>query len=164
MEFLDKLIEQTDYLKQLKKLERLEQDRIYCRHGLSHLLDVARIAWLRSLELGLELEKEQVYLAALLHDLGRLAEYENGIPHHMAGHGAAKEMLSAINYPKEKSNGILAAIAGHRKNGGRREEAETGTLKGVIKWADKKSRTCFWCKGKDACNWPVESRNLTIDI
>ena len=43
------------YLSSCKRLEELEGDRQFCRHQMPHLLDVARIAYIRSLENGLGL-------------------------------------------------------------------------------------------------------------
>ena len=69
MEYVRKLLQETDYLLQMKKLEQLEAERLFCRHGLSHVLDVARIAWIMVLEKQMQVEKEVVYLTALLHDM-----------------------------------------------------------------------------------------------
>ena len=38
------------YLEYYHRLERAEKERIFCRHQMSHLLDVARIAYIRNLE------------------------------------------------------------------------------------------------------------------
>ena len=64
-----------------KRIEELEQDRVFCGHDVIHFLDVARLAWIENLEQQLGLEKEHVYAAALLHDIGRHLQYERGIPH-----------------------------------------------------------------------------------
>ena len=40
---------------------------------MRHFLDVARLAWIAGLEQGLGLDKEIVYAAALLHDIGKQA-------------------------------------------------------------------------------------------
>ena len=53
-------------------------------------MDVARIAYIENLEAQLGLEKEDIYIAALLHDLGRVDEYESGIGHHIAGRKRAR--------------------------------------------------------------------------
>lgn len=89
MEFVKKLLESVEYKNRLRKLKEMEQDRVYCRHDLDHFLHVARIACLLSVEQGLELDKEQVYLCALLHDLGRVEEYGAGISHAEASGAAA---------------------------------------------------------------------------
>ena len=33
-----------------QRIQEWEKDRIYCRHGMEHFLDTARIAYIRSLE------------------------------------------------------------------------------------------------------------------
>ncbi|MCI9173556.1 MAG: HD domain-containing protein [Lachnospiraceae bacterium] len=124
MKYVECLLEETDYLQMVEKLEKRERNRIFCRHGLSHLLDVARIGWILALERGQagrekpgEALKEKIYLTALLHDLGRLAEAEEGTPHHRAGAALAGELLDEIQYPKEEQQDILAAISEHRGEG-----------------------------------------------
>ena len=62
-------------------LEEAEQKREFCRHQMPHLLDVARIAYILNLERQLGIEKEVIYTAALLHDIGKFGQYRDGIPH-----------------------------------------------------------------------------------
>lgn len=50
MKYVDRLLQDTEYLELVYKLEQAETARIFCRHGLSHFLDVARIAWIMVLE------------------------------------------------------------------------------------------------------------------
>lgn len=65
----------------MAKLAALEKGRLFCSHQMDHLLAVARIAYIRNLERNLGLKKESIYAAALLHDIGKYAQYEEGIPH-----------------------------------------------------------------------------------
>lgn len=58
-----------------RRLEILEQDRKFCRHQMSHLMDVARIAYITCLEQNLGIEKDVIYGAAILHDIGKYAQY-----------------------------------------------------------------------------------------
>ncbi len=219
MEYVDKLLRETEYLNYVEKLERLEADRVFCRHGLGHLLDTARIAWIRVLEaqtsrcgqkeaqtsrygqkeaqtsrrgpdravgmapgFGEELlpEKEIIYLAALLHDLGRIQEYEEGVPHQRAGAALARQLLQQIGYPQEKTELIAAAIESHR--GGAKSDREVEAdrksrqaetpgqnaalwaepLGQLLSWADKRSRNCFACKAQKACKWEAEKQNRGI--
>ena len=55
------------YLEYYHRLERAEKERIFCRHQMSHLLDVARIAYIRNLEKGYGFRKDVIYAAAVLH-------------------------------------------------------------------------------------------------
>lgn len=195
MNFVDKLLQQTDYLQQLQKLEQLEKNRQFCKHGLNHLLDTARIAWITYLEQQQNvnkmdaqmkvveesiLEKEMIYLAALLHDLGRIQEYEEGISHHIASAVMAETYLSEIGYPEEKAMLIVTAVYGHRKkqeefaqrmekicerkNNSEAYERMREGLGALIYFADKKSRTCFYCEAAENCNWEQEKRNMQIMI
>ena len=85
MERIDKLIRHPLWRVALDDIEAAETDRAFCRHGLPHLLDVARLAYLEDLERGLGLSKEVIYAAALLHDIGRQLQYAQGVPHHEGG-------------------------------------------------------------------------------
>ena len=67
------------------EIARLEQDRVFCRHDRTHFLDVARLAYIENLERGLGVDKELIYAAALLHDIGRHLQYAKNIPHDEAG-------------------------------------------------------------------------------
>mgnify|MGYP002508293439 CR=1 FL=1 len=118
MKYVKRLLEETEYLQWVEELEQAEAERIFCRHGLSHSLDVARIGWILTLERGQagtgkpgEALKEKIYLTALLHDLGRLSEAKQGTPHHRAGAALAEQLLARIQYPKEDRQEILAAIS-----------------------------------------------------
>lgn len=159
MIYVDKLLKETDYLKQLQQLEQLERDRQFCRHGLSHLLDTARLIWIRCLEGRRTMDKEMVYLAALLHDLGRIDQYEAGTPHEEAGARRAEGLLSAIGYPTERREKVTEAILGHR---GSRSAAEAIELSALLCWADARSRMCFACDAREECNWREDQKNETI--
>ena len=44
MRRVNALLHHPRFTAALSELEALEEDRIFCRHGLPHLLDVARVA------------------------------------------------------------------------------------------------------------------------
>ena len=140
----------------LTRLEALEQTRCFCRHSLPHLLDVARMMWIAALERQLPLNREVVYAAALLHDLGRVEQIEAGTPHHQASAQLAARILPDAGFGEVEIALIQAAIASHRSDGG---ENNLGQL---LYWADKKSRACWMCPAKDECNWPDEKKNWEI--
>ena len=110
MKFVNRLLSNQTFLLLQNRLDKQEKDRIFCKHGLEHSLDVARIAQLMNLELGFLQNKEEIYLSALLHDLGRVEQYENGIPHEKAGVIIAKKNLEEIEYPKELWDPIIKRI------------------------------------------------------
>ena len=81
----NRIVRNEEFNRLLDEIEALEADRIYCRHGLEHLLDVARISYIQVLEDGLDYNKNILYAAALLHDIGRAAEYRGAGSHGEAG-------------------------------------------------------------------------------
>lgn len=141
----------------LERINILEQDRVFCCHGLEHLLDVARIAWIMVLEQQLPLQKDIVYGAALLHDLGRYRQYEEHIPHHQASVALAQELLPKAGYQDAETALIVDAIGQHGT-----EPQSQGLLARILYDADKLSRNCFRCKAQAACKWPLEKRNKTV--
>ena len=137
-----------------------EKNRIFCGHGWEHLLNTARIAYILSLEEGLNIDKEYIYAAALLHDIGRLRQYTDGIPHETAGAEIGAEILSECGFTKEESDLIIGAIISHRDA----KAWRTGLLAGVLYRADKLSRECWDCSAKQQCNWSDEKKNLTLTV
>ena len=115
-----KIWEHPLYQENYQKLQEKEADRIYCRHGIDHLLDVARIAYIHNLEESDGYSKAVIYAAALLHDIGRYEQYEWGIPHEKSGERIAREILedlredSGMQLFGEEEQFILEAIANHR--------------------------------------------------
>lgn len=156
MDKVNEILRHPVFSEHLNKLETLEQTRYFCRHGLPHLLDVARMMWIAALERQLPLSREVVYATALLHDLGRVEQIEEGIPHHQASAQLAARILPDAGFGEEEMALIQAAIASHRSDGG---ENNLGQL---LYWADKKSRACWMCPAKDECNWPDEKKNWEI--
>ena len=98
MERMAAIAESELFTRCLAGIEAAEADRVFCRHGLPHLLDVARIAWILNLERGCGLHRDVVYAAALLHDIGRAAQYQTGEPHDEAGTRIAAEVLDCLLY------------------------------------------------------------------
>ena len=156
MDRVNKILGHPVFVAHLTRLEALEQTRYFCRHGLPHLLDVARMMWIAALERQLPLSREVVYATALLHDLGRVEQIEKGIPHHQASAQLAARILPDTGFGEVEIAQIQAAIASHRSDGG---EEILGQL---LYWADKKSRACRMCPAKDECNWPDEKKNWEI--
>ena len=78
MERVNKICGHPVWKWHMERLAEYEKDRIFCRHGVEHLLDVARIAYIENLEKNSGLSKEIIYGAALLHDIGRYLQYTEG--------------------------------------------------------------------------------------
>ena len=115
MERYIKIIEHEKFNQYLNKIEKLEKDRIYCRHGLSHLLDVARIAYIINLEEGGGFSKDIIYATALLHDIGKVKQYKKNIPHEITGAKKAGKILADCGYKEPEIQIIKTAISDHRK-------------------------------------------------
>ncbi|MGN0299452.1 MAG: HD domain-containing protein [Lachnospiraceae bacterium] len=159
MKKIEQLLRHPIFLRELKQIEKLEQNRIYCGHNFTHLLDVARISWIIVLERGLKLEREVVYGAAFLHDLGRGKEYLEGISHDKASVEIAEAILPDCGFSKEDSSLICEAIAGHRHD---ETEKYCSSLQQVLREADWRSRNCFQCEARESCKWTDERKNDTI--
>lgn len=144
-------------------LEELERERIFCRHQMTHLLDVARIAYILNMEQNLGLEKEVIYAAAVLHDIGKYAQYEDGTPHEQSGEKTASEILDSLPedaaFSEEEKRMILTSVRGHR-----RLRADAEPLERLLYTADKASRTCFACPAERECDWSADKKNMELKI
>lgn len=140
----------------IEKMEKMEQDRIYCKHGLAHFLDVCRIAYIKVLEDGMDIHKDILYAAGLLHDIGRIEEYEHGVGHHIASVHIAQEILPQCGYNNLEIKEICDAIGSHRSLN------EGKTLEAILYFADKKARCCFACDAYELCKWEETKKNKGI--
>lgn len=57
MERVNKLITDEEYIRLSESIELAERKRKFCRHGLTHSLDVARICYILNLEENLGIKK-----------------------------------------------------------------------------------------------------------
>lgn len=199
---VDALVCHPRFARDLAHLEELERDRPWCRHGLSHLLDVARIMWIAVLEHGWDASaghevagvgssargtydtgtaaceggagtplftRDVIYATALLHDMGRVAQYETGEPHHTAGQRYARELLGElagpVRFTAAETDAIAYAVGTHRS-------CSTGALVGpaaealanLLRASDKAARTCWACSARATCAWPLEKRNEGVRV
>lgn len=150
------ILENEIFKLKIREIERIEEDRIYCKHGMEHLLDVARIAELMAMEDGKGYKKEMIYSAALLHDIGRGEEYEKGISHEKAGGSLTEKILSDCFFNKEEIKQIKEVVENHKK------EDNANYLQALIHKADRLSRNCFSCAAGDSCKWEEEEKNRTV--
>ncbi|MBQ7131646.1 MAG: HD domain-containing protein [Oscillospiraceae bacterium] len=156
MELCEKIIKNQLFKKTLKKTKKAEKHRIFCRHGIEHLLDTARIAYILSLENSLDIDKDIIYAAALLHDCGRFKQYEDSTPHEEAGAVIARQILEQIDCEQTTAELIINAVAEHRKG------HCTSNLSRIIFEADKASRMCLFCKAEKECNHSKTKKNMKI--
>lgn len=188
MDKVNQILNHPDYQLYLGKIEVLERERIFCKHDMSHFLDVARIAYIWSFELGLKFDKPLIYGFALLHDIGRWCQYETGEPHDIASARLSKEILADTDYREHEVDMIVEAIKGHRKGWRIKNDTadvnmvedvesgvhfptdyidigtETKEFAQFMKKADKASRACHQCDARDQCKWPDDKKNLTIEV
>ena len=75
MDKINQILAHPVWKESYEKIQELEKERIFCGHDLEHFLDVARIAYIETLERNLNISREKIYSAALLHDIGRHLEY-----------------------------------------------------------------------------------------
>ncbi|GAA0120796.1 MAG: HD domain-containing protein [Clostridium argentinense] len=155
-ERINKILNNEDFIKYVNELKILEEERKFCRHGIDHSLDVARIMYIKSLEENLNINKDIIYGAALLHDLGRVLQYKENIEHHKGSSIIAKDILIHCGYKEKEIEEILIAIENHRNN-----NKETNLSK-LLYSCDKLSRLCFQCSSIDECNWKKEKKNMII--
>lgn len=159
MDRIDRIMAHPMYRQMLMEVKLAEESRIFCKHGMGHLLDVARIAWIMNLEEGAGLEKDIVYAAAFLHDIGKAKQYKEGVPHEITSGELAESILPDCGFLPEETENIKTAILSHRDKGIMGEKS----LRGILYRADKASRACYDCKAFADCNWPAEKKNLGVN-
>lgn len=155
MENINIILNNKEYKQALEKLSEYERNREFCNHTIEHFMDVSRIAYIMVLEEKLNVSKEVIYAIGLLHDIGRVKQYEEGIHHDIASVEMSKEILKETSFTDEEINIILNSIANHRKE-------SDNKLEEIIYKADKLSRQCFNCKAEKECYWSSEKKNFKI--
>lgn len=158
MKKIDQIINHPLFKSSMEKIEALEKNRIFCCHGIEHSLAVARAAYITVLKEKLSFSQELVYGAALLHDIGRCREYEEGIPHDQAGECLARLILADTDFDDSEKKHILAVIRCHRS----RAAAMEDIFAQLLYQADKETRPCYLCAARGECYWPEERKNRTI--
>lgn len=152
MDRVDKIYNHHKFKEIMSKITDVENGRIYCLHGVEHSFDVARIAYIMSLEKGFNIKKDVIYACALLHDLGRGVNYHNHTPKSVE---LSDEILRDCDFGENEILQIKNAINVHGDENG-------NGLLGIIQRADKLSRLCFNCKSIDTCKWKREELNMNI--
>lgn len=176
MERVNRIIKNKLYLEYIERIKAYEKDRIFCKHDIVHFLDVCRLAeilWLKHRISKMEekfqdncliseeaelINRELIYAAGLLHDIGRWQEYESGTRHETASAALAPGILRECGFAEEEIEKIIVAISNHRD----KKMKEEKSLAGFIYRADKKSRPCFLCEAEKECDWSVTKKNLEI--
>ncbi|MDD6404583.1 MAG: HD domain-containing protein [Clostridiales bacterium] len=157
MSRIDKIMDNPGFRKLMSTIKEKERDRIFCCHGLDHCLDVARIAYIIGKEEEINVDRELIYAAALLHDVGRADPEQTGREHHVLSVEYAADILEQCGFTSREQEVICDAIGSHNTDGRER----TG-LANLLYRADKLSRNCFDCQAADQCYWPDAERNKGI--
>lgn len=145
MDRINLILEDKEFLSYLKRNKELEVDRVFCRHDITHFLDVCRVAMIINLEENLAIDKEIIYASGLLHDIGRWMEYERGKDHALASSELAEPILRRCKFVDDEISEIILAIVSHR------DKEHKSDLSRIIYKADKISRPCFDCNAKAEC-------------
>ncbi len=154
-----KILKNQQYVSLLEQLTVLESGRIFCRHDLQHFLDVARLMYIMALEQHLSLSKDLIYAAALLHDIGRVQQYTQQLPHNQASAEIAASVLKDCGYLPDECRCICKAILSHRNTDVFPGEE---VLSALLYRADKLSRNCFCCQAREDCYWEETKKNQTV--
>ena len=158
MDRINRILNHDLYRTYLERNKQAEANRRFCRHNIGHLLDVARIGMLFNLEENYGLPKEIVYGTALLHDIGRFRQYEDGTPHELASAELAPQILKDCGYTDQETAVMIEAIRNHRNA----SVADERNLSGLLYRADKASRGCYACSVIEECNWSNRKKNQDL--
>lgn len=155
---INKILHHSQFQLWNEENRKMEEGRIFCLHNIEHYLDVARIAYIKALEERIDISKDVLYAAALLHDIGKHRQYKEGVPHEEESARMSEEILIDCGYDKEERERIQLAIQHHRK----KPNGDSTDLERLLYEADKQSRVCLFCKAKAECKWSDEKKNLTL--
>ncbi len=155
---IQSIISNREYNKYIENNNSYEKERMFCKHNIEHFLDVARIALILSMKEKLEIDEELIYAAALLHDIGRHIQYEDGRDHAIVSAGLALPILEESGFFEDEISDIIRAIKNHRNS----MTADQKDLSGLIYRADKLSRACYACEAQLQCNWKDDKKNLNL--
>lgn len=159
MDRIDRILKHDLFIDGLNRNRAAERDRRFCRHDMTHFLDVARIARAMNAEEEIGADVELIYAAALLHDIGRHLQYSQGKPHELASAEIAPEILRDCGFDEKETCVIIEAILSHRDE----RTAGERSLKGLLYRADKLSRACFCCQAEPECSWKDGRKNLSLN-
>ncbi|TCO74395.1 HD domain-containing protein [Marinisporobacter balticus] len=146
MERINKILIHLKYIDYLNRNFESEKTRVFCHHDLRHAIDVSRVAYILALEENLNIKKDLIYAAGLLHDIGRWQEYLTGMDHALISAQFAPEILKSCGFTPSEENIICCAIRNHRK-----ERAQNMSLDRILYRSDKLSRPCNECLAIHQC-------------
>lgn len=159
MKRIELLMKDPLYQEYLQRNTTTEEEHLYCKHDLQHMIDVARICYILVLEHG-DLDffiteagltsrlaaKEVIYAAGLLHDVGKWQEYRTGTDHAAYGARISRDILNHALFNENEISIITQAIYEHRN-----VSRDMSFLGEKVHRADNLSRVCFRCEARDNC-------------
>ena len=158
----ERLLNSQLYQSKLQKLCSYEADRIYCRHDLAHFREVGRIAGVVARENKLVFSQDLIDTCALLHDMGRVEQFESGISHEKASVAFAREILLYLGCEEDYICTVCDAIAHHsrryeikKRYGDAKKLTELGE---ILSYGDHFSRKCYKCQAARKCKWPSSEK------
>ncbi len=189
MERVDLLLKDPSFIKRINEIEEGEADREFCRHGMSHILSVARISYELYLELYIDwLDNEWHHTDMVKEET--IIDFNDDIERNFWKKDYMKEILyvtallhdigrcskyeETMNHRDAGpiiarpilerigfSYGEIGDICDAIKKHGTLPEDEY-SLAGILYRADKLSRLCFDCKSSDKCNWDEEKKTASL--
>ncbi len=158
MDRINQILQHSLFKQYMEANGAKEQERVFCRHNMSHVMDVARIAYILNIEEEHYVSKDMIYGAALLHDIGRHVQYETGEKHALVSAGLAPRILADCGFDEAESTAIISAIAGHSDKSIQNDKG----LNALIAKADQLSRACYTCPVAEQCNWGADRKNKEL--
>ena len=189
MERVDLLLKDPSFIKRINEIEEGEADREFCRHGMSHILSVARISYELYLELYIDWLDNDWHHTDMVKE-ETLIDFNDDIERNFWKKDYMKEILYVTallhdigrcsKYEETMSHreagpiiarpilertgfsyGEIDDILGAIRNHGTIPEDE-GSLDGILYRADKLSRLCYSCDASASCDWNEEKKNNTL--
>lgn len=167
MKRIELLLNDSLYQEYMSYNEKEELEPKFCRHDITHHIDVARIAYILVLEhsdlnffvqengLSSKLAaKEIIYAAGLLHDIGKWKEYQDGTDHASFGAKLAREILPRVYFNPKEIDIIARAIYEHRNL-----SVDMSFLGERIYRADNLARVCLDCSYRHECT-KIENQEI----
>lgn len=155
---INKILNNRTFRQCLQDVTTAERERIFCGHDIEHLLSVARIMQIYALENNIDIDKEIIYAAALLHDIGRAEAYSLHTDHAEESAKIARIILKETDFEDEEIDTIVSAVLHHN-------DSETSNkLCSLLRKADKQSRNCFLCSAYNECNWSENRKNRGLTL
>ncbi|MDD4801777.1 MAG: HD domain-containing protein [Syntrophomonas sp.] len=159
MKRIDLILKDDIYSEYIRRNTDEEMGLKYCRHGLPHHIDVARIVYILVLEhndlsyfvkeyglTGRLAAKEVIYAAGLLHDIGKWKEIQEGVDHAAYGARLARDLLPRAFFNDNEIDIITKAIYDHRNI-----SEQMSFLGERLHRADNLSRVCSQCEQRLEC-------------